>query len=288
MPYKIVVDSASDIPIKLSSELGIVTVPMPVYIDGNTYHEGVDIFTDSFYLNFKDYKDLPKTSQPNPVMLKDTYDKVLAEGYDVIAIHLSSGLSSTYQSALMVREMCSFPERVHIIDSLGASFGFGLQAILASKLLSQYYTASEIVGQIEKIRNQMRYIFTIDTLEYLVKGGRVSKTAGFVAGLLDVKPILHINSEGKIEVFNKVRSRKAAMRKLIDIMEQDIIDPENQLVGISHSACPEDAHDFADEIRIRLGIKNILMSEIGCVVGSHVGPGTLTLFYQSNNIPIIE
>ncbi len=282
MSYKIVVDSSSDIPSDLSSNLGIVTVPMPVYIDGSTYREGIDVFTDKFYAEFKNYKDLPKTSQPNPNDLKETYEMILAEGHEVIAIHLSSGLSSTYQTALMVKEMCSNPDKIHIIDSLGASFGFGLQAIFGSKIIQEENDTNKIIEKITDIRNRMRYVFTIDTLEYLVKGGRVSKTAGFVAGLLDVKPILDFNIEGTIEVIGKVRSRKSAVRKLIEMIMEDIVDPENQVIGISHSACPEEAALFAEEIREKLKVKDILLSEIGCVVGSHVGPGTLALFYQSD------
>ena len=280
LPVKIVVDSSSDLPKQLASRLGIITVPMPVYINDMTFYEGLDIFPDTFYANFKTYKVLPKTSQPNPNDLQKIYEKILADGYDVIAIHLSSGLSSTYQTALMVREACSYPERVHIIDSLGASLGFGLLAISAHEIIQRFENTVKIVEEIIKVRDRMRYIFTIDTLEYLVKGGRVSKTAGFVAGLLDVKPILHINQEGKIEVFNKVRSRKAALRKLVDIVEQNIIEPTLQVVGISHSASPEEANMVANEIRKRLGVKEVLISEIGCVIGSHVGPGTIAVFYQ--------
>ncbi|MGI6449642.1 MAG: DegV family protein [Desulfitobacteriia bacterium] len=281
MTIKIVVDSSSDIPKNISTDLGIITVPMPVYIDGNTYHEGVDLFTEEFYANFKNYKDLPKTSQPNPNLLKDTYEKVLAEGNDLIAIHLSSGLSSTYQTAVMVREMCSAPERIHLIDSLGASLGFGLLAIMAAKLAQEQDDPALLVKRITEARGKMKYIFTLDTLEYLIKGGRVSKTAGFVAGLLDVKPILHINSEGKIDVFGKVRSRKASLRKLVEIMEQSIAEPENQIVGISHSACFEEAEALAAEIKNKLPVKEIIIGEIGSVVGSHVGPGTLALFFQT-------
>lgn len=281
MVYKLVVDSSSDIPSDLASRLGIVTVPMPVYIDGNTYHEGVDIFPENFYENFHKYKELPKTSQPNPNTLLDTYEKILAEGYDVVAIHLSSGLSSTYQTACIAKEICSSPERVHVVDSLGASFGFGLLAVLAKDIIDSYSSWEDIEPRLLDIRNNMRYIFTIDILEYLVKGGRISKTAGFVAGLLNVKPILHMTEQGKIEVFSKVRSRKAAVRKLVDIMEQEIHEPEKQLIGISHSDCFEDAKILAEEIWKRLKVKDIIISKIGCLIGSHVGPGTVALFYQS-------
>jgi len=281
MSYKIVVDSASDIPRKLSSELGIITVPMPVSIDGKNYQEGIDIFPEQFYADFKNYKELPKTSQPNPVLLKETYEKVLSEGHEVIAIHLSSGLSSTYQTAVMVRETCSEPNKIHVIDSLGASLGFGLIAIMGAGILNEDTNNPDIVEKIIEIRDRMRYVFTIDTLEYLVKGGRASKTAGFVAGLLDVKPTLHMNDEGKIEVFGKVRSRKSALRKLIDLMEQDIVDPENQIIGISNAACFEETASMAEEIKTKLKVRDVVLSDIGCVVGSHVGPGTIAMFYMS-------
>ncbi|MGI5901888.1 MAG: DegV family protein [Desulfitobacteriia bacterium] len=280
MAYKIVVDSSSDIPKELSAKLGIVTVPMPVSIDGQDYLEGVNIFPDQFYAQFNSYKELPKTSQPNPNTLKETYEKVLAEGDEVIAIHLSSGLSSTYQTATMVKGMCSAPEKINVLDSYGASLGFGLQAILGSEKLKEE-TEKDVVQSIRDIGNRMRYVFTIDTLEYLVKGGRASKTAGFVAGVLDVKPILHINQNGEIEVLSKVRSRKAALRKLIDIMEKEIVNPEDQVLGISHSASPEDAKTLAADIKSRLKVKDIIISDIGCVIGSHVGPGTIALFYQA-------
>lgn len=282
MAYRIVVDSSSDLPSGLSSRLGIVTIPMPVYIDGNNFLEGVDIFPEDFYREFSNYSELPKTSQPNPSAVLETYEKILAQGDEVIAIHLSSGLSSTYQSAVMVRDMCSIPDKVHVIDSLGASLGFGLQALLTSEILEQHDNWQELEKAINKIRDNMRYIFTLDTLEYLVKGGRVSKTAGFVAGLLDVKPILHFNNEGKIDIFGKVRSRKASIRKLINIFKQDTDKPDQRIIGISHAACPVEADYLAEEITNLTDCKEVIISDIGCVVGSHVGPKTLALFYQSN------
>lgn len=283
MAYRIVVDSSSDLPSELAAKLGIVIIPMPVYIDGNTFLEGVEIFPKDFYREFNNYVELPKTSQPNPNDILEAYEKIIAEGDEVIAIHLSSGLSSTYQSAIMVRDMCSNPEKIHVFDSLGASLGFGLQAVLTSEIINQYDNWLDLEKAIITFRNKMRYTFTLNTLEYLVKGGRVSKTAGFVGGLLDVKPILHINSEGKIDIFSKVRSRKASIRKLINIMEQDTDKPSNQIIGISHAACPEDAEYLAEEIRKIIDTRDIIISDIGCVVGSHVGPGTITLFYQSNS-----
>ncbi|WP_434512464.1 DegV family protein [Desulfitobacterium sp. AusDCA] len=282
MSYEVLVDSSSDIPSEVAHKEGIVVVPMPVTIDDETFLEGVEIFPETFYSQFRTLRKLPKTSQPNPGTLQAKYEEILARGNEVVAIHLSSGLSSTYSTALMVRDMCSAPEKIHIIDSLGASFGYGLFAIQVNQLLKDVLSWEEAEKLILQLRNQMRYIFTIDELEYLVKGGRVSKTAGFVGGLLDVKPVLHITSEGKIEPFSKVRSRKAALRKLLDVMLQEIDHPEEQIIGISHAHCFEEAQIFADEIRSHVNIKDIMISEIGCVVGSHTGPGTIALFYRKS------
>jgi len=281
MPYKILVDSASDIPSDKTSAANIVTVPMIVNIEGRSFLEGVNLTTQEFYAQFKDFKELPKTSQPNPATLLEQYEKALSEGYEVVAIHLSSGLSSAFATAQMVRDLTSAPERVHIIDSLGASFGYGLLALFAQEILSEDVSWEEAEAKILAIRHKMRYVFTLDTLEYLVKGGRVSKTAGFIGGLLAVKPILHMTPDGRIEPFAKVRSRRAAILQLVNVMQQEIVHPEQQVIGISHSNCLEYALLLAHEIRQVLTVKDIWISEIGCVVGSHTGPGTLALFYQA-------
>jgi len=281
MSFKVLVDSAADIPLDKANDAGIIMVPMPVNIDGKTFLEGVDLQTKDFYAKFETFKELPKTSQPNPNTLLEAYEKILSEGHDVVAIHLSSGLSSTVATARMMREMTSAPERIHVIDSLGASFGYGLLALFTQNILKSGASWEEAENTILEYRKHMRYVFTLDTLEYLVKGGRVSKPAGFIGGLLDVKPVLHITPEGKIEPFAKVRTRRAAIRKLVDVMEQEIVDSEEQVIGISHSACFDEAQILVDEIHQRIKVKDIWISEIGCVVGSHTGPGTLALFYSS-------
>lgn len=280
MNYVLVVDSSSDLPKEICAKEGITVVPMPVSIEGKTYNEGVDIFPEEFYPRFPTFKELPKTSQPNPTVLQETYEKILAQGKEVVAIHLSSGLSSTYSTAQMVRDICSQPEKIHVIDSLGASLGYGLLALKANKILQEAQSWEEAESRIFKVRQEIRYVFTLDTLEYLVKGGRVSKTAGFIGGLLDVKPILHITSEGRIEPLAKVRSRKASLRKLLELIIEEIRNPEDQVIGISHSACLDEAEMLAKEIKEALPIQDVIISDIGCVVGSHTGPKTIALFYQ--------
>lgn len=280
MSLVIVVDSSSDLPAQRAAEAGIYVVPMPVTIDGQTYLEGVEIFPEEFYTRFGSFAELPKTSQPNLHTLIEYYEKVLQNGDEVVAIHLSSGLSSTVATAFLARDMCSAPERVHILDSLGASLGYGLLALNAAEVLKTNLSWPATEAKLLQLRDKMRYVFTLDTLEFLVKGGRVGKTAGFVGNLLDVKPILHITAEGRIEQYGKVRSRKAALRKLVELIEQEIVSPEQQVIGISHSNCLDEVMALAEEIRSRIPVKDILISDIGCVVGSHTGPGTIALFYQ--------
>jgi len=280
MGFVILADSSCDLPRGLSQKEGISLVPMPVSIEGKTFQEGVDIFPEEFYPRFPTFQELPKTSQPNLGTLKEAYESHLAQGNEVIAIHLSSGLSSTYETALMARNMCSEPEKIHVIDSLGASLGFGLLVLGANKIAQEFDSWKEIEREILQLRQKLRYIFTPDTLEYLVKGGRVSKTAGLIGGLLDVKPILHLTAEGRIEPLTKVRSRKAALRKLVDLMLEEIREPEEQIIGISQAACLEEAESLAKDIRQKVKVKDIIISDIGCVIGSHTGPGTIALFYQ--------
>lgn len=280
MSFVVLVDSSADILPQVAQEEGIVVVPMPVNIDGQTFLEGVDIFPEIFYPQFESFQELPKTSQPNPGTLKEKYEEIIANGHEVVAIHLSAGLSSTYSTALMVRDMCTAPEKIHVIDSLGASFGYGLLAIQVNHYLKTSPTWEEAETRILELRNQMRYVFTLDTLEYLVKGGRVSKTAGFLGGILDVKPVLEVTPDGRLEPFAKVRSRKAALRKLIEVMLKEIDHPEDQIIGISHSNCLEETQAFAEEIRKQVKVMDIMISNIGCVVGSHTGPGTIALFYK--------
>ncbi|MHB1653089.1 MAG: DegV family protein [Desulfitobacteriaceae bacterium] len=280
MSLVVLVDSSADIPYERAKAAGIDVVPMPVIIGENAFLEGVDLLPEDFYARFRSFSELPKTSQPNPQTLLQHYEKILAEGNEVVALHLSSQLSATYATALMIRDMCSAPEKVHIVDSRGASFGFGLLALMISERIREVSSWEEAEPFVVEMRDHMRYIFTPDTLEYLAKGGRVSKTAGLVGNLLDLKPLLHVTSEGKIEAFGKVRSRRSALHRLIDVMEAEIVSPEQQIVGVAHSDCLAEASALAEEIRRRIPVKDIWFSYIGCVIGSHTGPGTLALFYQ--------
>ncbi len=278
---KIVVDSSADIPRDVAEALGIGIIPMPVNIGDRSYLEGVDIHVETFYPSFKEFPELPKTSQPNLQDLVDFYRQASCTGNSVIAIHLSSGLSGTVQTANLAKEMLQDEAEIAVIDSLGASLGAGMLAIRAAELARDGVEFERIVQAIESDKSKMRYVFTLDTLEYLIKGGRVSKVSGMVGTLLDIKPLLHMTGDGKIEAYGKVRGRKAALRKLAEQLSTEIVDSKSQVIGVSHSMCYEDAQILADEIYGKVSVKDILFSNIGCTIGSHTGPGCVALFYRT-------
>ena len=164
MAYRVLVDSAADLPLETAVNAGITVLPMTVNIEGTAYLEGVDIFPKDFYQRFPTFTEMPKTSQPNISLLLEYYEKILATGDDVVAIHLSSALSSTYNTAQMVQEMCSAPERVHVVDSLLASTGFGLLGLAAAEIVTQSNSWEEIEGKILAVRSKICSLFTPDKL----------------------------------------------------------------------------------------------------------------------------
>jgi DegV family protein with EDD domain len=278
---KILVDSSADIPLEIAQSLGIGIIPMPVNIGERSYLEGVDLKVESFYNSFKEFTELPKTSQPNLQDVVNSYREAGSGGNSVIAVHLSSGLSGTVQTANLAKEMLKDEVKIAVIDSLGASLGVGMMAINAAEQAAEGVDFDEIITSLEQDRAKMRYVFTLDTLEYLIKGGRVSKVSGMVGTLLDIKPLLHITEQGKIEGYGKVRGRRASLRKLAEQISSEIKHPESQVIGISHSMCQEDSQILAEEIRAKIEIKGIIFSTIGCTVGSHTGPGCVALFYRT-------
>lgn len=277
---KVIVDSSSDLPRSLAQELGIVVVPMPVNLAGRSFREGVDLTTEEFYPRFRDLVELPKTAQPNLQDLINCYRQAGADGSKLLAIHLSSGLSGTVQTANLAREMLQEEREIVVVDSLGASLGTGMLAMRAAERAREGTDLAALAADVEEDKRRMRYVFTPDTLEYLIKGGRVSKVSGMVGTLLDIKPLLQLTAEGKIESIGKIRGRKPALRKLAEIAAAHVPATDAAVVGIAHAMCPEDAEVLENEIRERVNVKEILHSEIGCVIGSHTGPGCVALFYR--------
>ncbi len=235
---------------------------------------------NDFYKMMEDTRELPTTSQPIVEELIKTYNEALEDGSEVIAIHLSSGITGTVQTAQMIAEELPGKDRLYIIDSKKASTGLGLLVLEAARMAKGGADADTILKRIEEMQKQVRCLFTVNNLEYLVKGGRISKTAGFLGNVLDIRPILHFDKDGFIVPIDKIRGRKAVLKKIMKTIQEDGVDLQKQTVGVSHGACPEDADFMYDFFKNEIGAKEVVMGRIGPVIGSHVGPGTLAVFYE--------
>ena len=206
----------------------------------------------------------------------------LEAGKDVLVLAFSSGLSATCHSAQIAAGelMEQYPDRkVYVVDTLCASLGQGLLVWYAANLKKQGKTMEEVRDWTEEHKLNLCHWFTVDDLHFLKRGGRVSAATAVVGSMLQIKPVLHVDNEGHLINMAKARGRKAALKALVDHMEQTAIDPAGQTVFISHGNAPEDAEYLAKQIRSRMKVKDIVISTIGPVIGSHSGPGTIALFF---------
>ena len=208
--------------------------------------------------------------------------KVLERGKDIVCVCFSSALSTTYQSAVIAANdmRAEFPEaEIFVVDSLSASLGEGLLLYLAVQQKRAGLSAAELAAWVEENRRSICHWFTVDDLNFLKRGGRVSATTAFVGTMLSIKPIMHTSDEGKLVPVGKARGRKAALKALLDSIERLAIRPEEQTMFICHADCEEEARAVARQIKDRFGTKTIHINYIGPVIGSHTGPNTMGIFF---------
>ena len=283
MSFKIITDSCCDLA-ELAMELDLAVVPLSVEMDGRVYTEG-DMTPKELYDHLRAGK-MPKTSAVNPEGWAGAIRPVLQAGQDALVIAFSSGLSATYQSAVIaageLRE--EFPQRkLIVIDSLCAAVGLGLLVHTAAKLRSQGKTIEETAAWVEAHKLNVCHWVTVEDLMHLKRGGRVSAATAVVGTMLNIKPIIRVDDNGKLENLAKCRGRKAALNYLLDRMAESF-DPEiDDTVFIGHGDCAADAEFLAKSIRERFGVKNVYINYIGAVVGTHTGPGVAVLFYYGKN-----
>lgn len=278
MGIKIISDNCCDLPDELLKQYGIELAHLTVSFGNRVYQPG-EINNKEFYNLMNTSQILPHTSQPSVEEITRVYTQALADGSEVIAIHMSSGLSGTYQGGLLAQKNLNNP-RLHVFDSLKASVGMGLLVIAAARLAEQGADINNILQRLKEMQTQMQCIFVVGNLECLIKGGRISRSKGLVADVLDIKPVLHMDEEGFIKPYDKARGLKGAQRKLIKIMENNSTDLANQTVGISHSAIPGIADYLSNTIKDKFGVQEVIIGEIGPVIGAHVGAGTFSVFFE--------
>lgn len=280
MSVKILADSACDLPLDLIQSLNIELLPLVVLIDEQEFYDQETISPKELYNQMRSGK-APKTAQVPPARFEEAFTKCAENNESCIYLAFTSELSGTYQTSTLVREavlekFTNFD--LSIIDTKGASLGYGLIVKKAAEMAQEDKTKEEILSVINFYCNHMEYLFTVDSLEYLYRGGRISKTSAFVGGLLNIKPILSVEN-GKLVPLEKLKGRKKVLKRIVEIMKDRGDMLGNQCVAISHSDDLETAETIRDFIKEEFGTEDFLISNIGCVIGAHVGPGTVAVFF---------
>ena len=284
--YIIMTDSCCDLTDHMAKELELNVVPLTVHMDGKDYAnllDGSEISFEEFYRNIR-AGILSTTSAANVGQFEDAMRAVLAQGKDIVSINFSSALSATYQNAVIAAKTMAdeFPDsRVYVVDSLSASLGQGLLLYLAVQKKREGLSAEELVQWVEENKLHIDHWFTVDDLNYLKMGGRLSAGAAFFGSMLSIKPIMHTSDEGKLVPVGKAGGRKAAIKTLAlnDKIAELGIEPSEQVMFICHADCEVEARAVAEEMKARYGVKEVYINYIGPVIGSHTGPNTMGIFF---------
>lgn len=280
--YVIYTDSGCDITPEILAQWGVRHCELRFLFDGEEKsYTNRDMSEKDFYQKMREGASA-KTSAVNVEEFKTAFKQELKAGNDVLYIGFSSGLSTTYNSGRIAAEELQeqYPERKLIaVDSLAASAGHGLLVYLTMLEKEKGATIEEAAAFAEGMKMRLCIWFTVDDLEYLKRGGRVSPTVAFVGGLLGIKPILFMDNDGHLISRSKVRGRKAAIKALADKYTELASDHKNGTVFISHGDCEEDAKELANLMKMEHGVETQIITYVGPVIGSHSGPGTLALFF---------
>lgn len=282
--YVILTDSSCDLPAGMAEELGLVVLPLTLTMGGREYAnylDGREIPPEDFYRRMRE-GEMAVTSAANLEGYLTLMEPILREGKDILLLVFSSGLSSTYQTSLLAAEELRerYPERKILpVDTLCASMGQGLLVYLAAKQKEAGKSIEEVRDWAEETKKKLCHWFTVDDLMFLKRGGRISAATALVGTALGIKPILKVDETGHLVNTGKARGRQASLSALVDRMAENAINPAEQVVFISHGDCPEDAKTVEKLVKQRLGVKQVVISYVGPVIGAHSGPGTLALFY---------
>ena len=279
--YVIVTDSSSDLTRDIINDPEVIYLQLDVLMDGEPSRANCDVDIKDFYAKLRSKKNAT-TSAVNIDKFIETFDKYLSEGYDVLYLGFSSGLSGTFNAGFVAAKELSekYPERkVFAVDTLAASLGEGLLVYYAFKMKQDGADIESVRDYVEENKLKLCHWFTVDDLFFLKRGGRINAATAIVGSMLSIKPVLHVDNKGRLISVSKARGRKAALDALFDKMKETAIEPEKQVVFISHGDSEEDAKYLADRIKTELGSPEVVISYVGPVIGAHSGPGTIALFY---------
>lgn len=285
MDFQIITDSCCDFPTPMYGQLGLTFVPLTVEFRGNTFDDKNDDTLKDMYQGLR-AGEVAKTSAVNPSRWSQAIEKALAAGKDVLVLAFSSGLSTTYQSAVIAAEELkdAYPDRkIQVIDTLCASMGQGLLVWYACKKRDEGLSLDEVAQWVLDNRLHLCHWFTVDDLMYLKRGGRISAATALVGTMLQIKPLLHVDDEGHLINMTKTRGRKAAIDAMVKKAQELGAGYDNSTMFISHGDCLSDAEYLSRQLKEKCGVKDVVISYVGAVIGSHSGPGTLALFFLGSH-----
>ena len=279
MKYQIITDSCCDFTDRQYQELGVTYAPLSVLFQGQARDNMNDPEALKEFYNGIRAGEMPTTSAVNPEGWVRIMKPILDAGEDVLCLAFSSGLSTTYQSAVIAaKEMEEFyPQRtIRVVDTLCAALGQGLLVHLACRKRDEGMSLDDLTAWVEEHKLQIAHWVTVDDLNHLKRGGRISATTAFFGGMLNIKPIIHVDDDGHLVNVAKARGRKASMDMLLSKVKEDCVDFDT--VAVAHGDCPEDAAVLEKALK-ELGVKNVITGYVGGVIGAHTGPGVLVVFF---------
>jgi len=282
--YVITTDSTVDLPKGYMEEHGVPVISLSYIMDGTTYDDMNGLPYKEFFARMR-AGSMPTTSQITPAQAREAMESVIKEGKNILHIAFSSGLSGSCASAKLAAEELAeeYPEaKIYAIDSLCACMGEGLLLRKAVAHKEAGMDIDELAAWVEENKLHVCHNVTVDDLNHLHRGGRVSKATAILGTMVKIKPIIYMSNEGKLEVVGKERGRKKSLHKIVDRMMEQIGDWNNDEILITHGDCIEDARYVADLVREQMGDVKILINAIGTVIGSHTGPGVVAVFFMGN------
>ena len=282
--YVILTDSCCDLSAEMAAELGVEVLPLSLQMGDRTYRnylDGREIGFHEFYERGRS-GELATTSAVNVGEFEEKMREILKTGKDILSISFSSALSTTYQSSVIAAEELKdeFPDaKILTVDSLCASLGQGLFVYLCAQEQKKVKTIDEVKTFAEESKGRVCHWFTVDDLNHLKRGGRINAATALFGTMLAIKPVMHVDDEGRLISVSKARGRKAALKALAQRLADTATDPADQTVFICHGDCIEDAEYTAEQIRALTPVKDIIINYVGPVIGAHTGPGVVSIFF---------
>ncbi len=281
MSVKILTDSASDLTKEVAEEYGVEIMPMLVYVNGKEYLDGITLTTEEFYQEMVNGAEV-KTAQIPLTYFIERFEKMAETEDEYLYIAFSSNLSGTYQAAVLARQTVleDHPNlKLEIIDTKCASLGLGLIAVETAKRASEGQDLQSLIAYANEQMQYMEHLFTVDDLEYLFRGGRVSRSQAMLGNILNIKPILNVQ-DGFLIPIDKVKGKKKRLQKMFAYIDEHGNDFDKQTVGICHTMNEGDVAAVRAHFQEK-GTQNFIINQLGCTVGAHCGPGMITIFFKS-------